>query len=642
MRWRGRAPDDRHDGGRAPGGCGHQRTRHGRAGHRCVPADRAADDGCGGHVDPGAPVEPLRWGPCALTDAASDAQCATLTVPLDYAHPMSSIDLAVVRLPASGERIGAVVFNPGGPGGSGVEFVATQVANVRDDLWPDLVDGFDLVGFDPRGVAGSGALRCVDDATIDALAYVDWTPDTDEERRIVDAVPNFADACRSTYGDTLRFYDTANTARDMDRLREALGESKLTFYGASYGTLLGATYASLFPDRVRALVLDGGYDPTGDDAGEVEGVTLIGLETGFARWVAWCERTTGCPFGPTEVDARWTALRDRLDATPLRAGEGRPVNDAVLLVATRASMYSRASWPILAHALADADAGDGADLLALADGYSGRHHDGSWDAGRQASAVIRCASGLAGDDAHDAGAVAAALRALSPHFGHDLAAADLVDPCGDLPVGTPTPLAYTGDGPILVVGGANDPVTPLTWAERLAAELGVRAALIVSTGEGHTAFFGSTCVNDAATAVLVTAEAWTGAATCAPDAARSRPSWFDALPTVSGLVPIDLLGGLDLLVPATDAYAVSYVTDLAPVVAADRIEEAIGPTGLSVLDRSVVALASDMDAVRLVVGVGDEVAVVLVIGADALSGTSPLAPLGTLLPGTTLVVVVAP
>jgi pimeloyl-ACP methyl ester carboxylesterase len=195
----------------------------------------------------------LDWGACDDPSAVDPSlECATLQVPLDYDAPNGdSIDLALIRIPASGDRAGAVLFNPGGPGASGYEYAANGGTTYTAALG---TQAFDFVGFDPRGVDRSGGIRCVTDEYMDQHLYIDGTPDTPEEQALADESENgFVDACKEKYGDTLRFYSTANTARDMDAIRVALGDEQISFLGISYGTYLGAVYATMFPDRVRAM-----------------------------------------------------------------------------------------------------------------------------------------------------------------------------------------------------------------------------------------------------------------------------------------------------------------------------------------------------------------------------------------------------
>lgn len=586
----------------------------------------------------------LDWGACEDDGVPADAECAVLAVPLDHADPAGAVvELALVRLPAAGTRIGSLLFNPGGPGASGVDFVTGEVAAIRDRLWPDLVEGFDLVGFDPRGVGGSGALRCLDDADLETYAYLDPTPDTDEERRLLDAAPAFDEACRARYGDALRFYDTVSAARDMDLVRRALGDEQVSFYGASYGTLLGAVYASLHPDRVRVFVLDGAYDPVGQDAADIARTRLVALEAAFERWVTWCETTPGCPFRAEDVDGRWVALRSALDLTSIAASDGRTVNAEVLDTATVAALYERSAWPLLAGAAAAAERGDGTGLLALADAYLGRRSDGTWATDQQANAVISCASGLEGAVPQDPGVAAGDLRRLAPHFGGGLRASDLVDPCGALPTGSIGSLDYAGTGPILVIGGADDPITPLAWAERLTAALGGTASLLRYTGEGHVAFFDSACVRDAASRLLLAPTSPAVTVPCAADPDVPRPSWFDALPAVAGIDPVDLLGALAVVAPTTQSYAESATTSLDAVAAADLLVAAYRAAGLDVVDRTAVDMVEGVTFERLVIRTASgRTAVTLVLGPDALAADPFLAVLRTLLPeDASLVVTVA-
>ena len=207
----------------------------------------------------------LDWTDCPEEDTPSvgEVECATLTVPLDYENPDGKqIDLALIRTPAGDDREGAVLTNPGGPGGSGVDLVVNAGSTMQAEMG---LDDFDIVGFDPRGVDRSGGISCVSDEVQDKYLYVDPTPDDAAEAQLYDeAKTAIPDACRQKYGDDLVHYSTANTARDMDEIRKALGDEQITFLGISYGTYLGAVYATMFPDQVRAMVLDSAYEPTGD------------------------------------------------------------------------------------------------------------------------------------------------------------------------------------------------------------------------------------------------------------------------------------------------------------------------------------------------------------------------------------------
>jgi pimeloyl-ACP methyl ester carboxylesterase len=325
-------------------------------------------------------TETIVWGPCDDEPDATDPslECGRLSVPLDHADPGGErLQLALVRLPAvEGDAVGVLLVNPGGPGASGVDMVLQGAAGLPYELG---AERFDIVGFDPRGVDRSGGIECLTDAEMDATMYVDDTPDTPEEQAALDAAESlFDDACVARYGDGLRHYSTEATARDMDLLRAALGEQLITYYGASYGTYLGAVYATLFPDRVRAMVLDAAYEPTGDTIEEQYSAQLVGFEQAFDGWVAWCQQDTSCAVHGPDVWATWEQLADALDAAPVPAQDGRSANQTVLYGATTAALYSESSWPVLADAMAAAQAGDGTGLYRLADGYAGRNPDGTY------------------------------------------------------------------------------------------------------------------------------------------------------------------------------------------------------------------------------------------------------------------------
>jgi pimeloyl-ACP methyl ester carboxylesterase len=605
------------------------------------PVDSAPDTSEPTTTDAPVDAGTIDWGACDIENADPDAECGTLSVPLDYDAPDGErIDISLVRIAAGKEskRIGSILFNPGGPGGSGVDMVALQVGPQRTLRYPELGDKFDLIGFDPRGVDRSNGIRCVDDAWQEKYRYIDSTPDTPDEEVLVDEqTTTFVAACQTTYGDSLIEYDTANTARDMDQIRAALGDEKLTYYGVSYGTILGAVYATLFPDNVRALVLDSAYDPQGIDSGESAIIQFRGFEGAFANWVTWCEANEGCPFGNTDVDARWTALRDLLDATPVPADDGRLANRDVMVLATISALYSNSSWPQLAVALGDAEAGDGTGLYTLADSYNGREADGTWATIQQSNPVIGCASGLAIAPAADPEATATEIAAVSPHFIYETTADDWDSGCDGLPEGSIPETTYAGSGPILVIGGLNDPATPFEWAEKMSASLS--AELLTFTGEGHGAFFESSCVVDAAVDVLVSGEP-SDVTTCEPDEPLARPEWFDGLSIPAGFEPIDLLGAEELLGldPAT-MYATSFVTSSA--TATDDLSAALADGDWNEAQRAPLEIDGATDGEQVVFIGSDGALAALVLGPTTL-GLPDLAAFSGLVPdGQTLVVLIA-
>ncbi|MFZ4810233.1 MAG: alpha/beta hydrolase [Ilumatobacteraceae bacterium] len=482
-------------------------------------------------------VEPLDWGTCTDEfDPGPDFECATLTVPLDYGDADgATLDLALIRLPASKQRTGAVLLNPGGPGGSGWDFTASAATALRDEMG---LEAFDLVGFDPRGVDRSGGIRCLTDEQVDATVYLDSTPDTPAEQEAYDAAPYLEDACRDAYGDDLAFYSTENAARDMDVIRRALGDDTISYLGVSYGTYLGAVYATLFPDRVRALVLDAAFEPSGDDDVEQYTTQAGGFEGAFNDWVTWCQTTPECAFTSADVASAWEELSSQLDDAPAPGDDGRLANEQVFSTATSAALYSRDAWPVLAKALADARSGDGAGLLRLADGYVGRSPDGTYDTQEQSFAVITCASGLGSPAPADPQAVVDELGRVAPRFSEGVTVDDFGDECEGFGISaTPPILSYTGDAPVLVIGGLKDPATPLRWAEEMTAAMGANARLLTYTGEGHGFVLTATCVTQLAAAVLVDGTLPDEGETCDPDPEIERPSWWDRLVLPPGIDP---------------------------------------------------------------------------------------------------------
>ena len=487
---------------------------------------------------------PIQWGTCAdPTVTETSLECATLTLPLDYSRPSGeSIDIALVRAPATSTRNGAVLFNPGGPGGSGFDPIAQSGTTIQRSLG---LEHYDLIGFDPRGVDRSGGIKCVDDAFQEQHLYLDDTPDTPEEQAVLDeADTGFAKACKAHYGQTLQYYSTANTARDMDRIREGLGDTEIGFLGISYGTYLGAVYATLFPDRVRSMALDSAYEPNGDTPEQQVLTQLIGFEGAFNDWSSWCQSNPECDFRAGDVGARWDALRQRLDDHPLTSTSGRTINQSTMDVATSAALYSKSDWPVLADALTQAEAGDAEAMLSLADDYEGRKADGTFDTLFQSIGIIECASGIEQKPPADPAALLKNIQQNAPRMGRGITLKDLTDPagrCSDLMPEQPTvKLKYSGTGPIVIVGGTNDPATPIRWAKEMTAALGDRARMVTFTGEGHGQLLVSTCVTKIEGDVLANSKLPAGGQVCEPDPIVAKPNWWGDLPQVPGSTTIDL------------------------------------------------------------------------------------------------------
>ncbi len=559
------------------------------------------------------PPAELTWGPCE-EGTAEVLECATLAVPLDYANPAGpTIDIAVIRLPARPDvREGAILLNPGGPGGSGFDFAASAAEAIDFEMG---LDGrFDIVGFDPRGVDRSGGIDCLDDATLDALVYADDTPDdVGEAAAIVAQQVMVGSKCQEVYGDSLRLYSTENTARDMDMIRAALGDEQLSYIGISYGTYLGGVYATLFPERVRAMVLDSAYEPTGDSEYDQWITQPVGFDQAFANWAAWCEEGTECAFTDVDVAARWDALLAALDANPVKSDTGRPVNHVVMETATKSAMYSELAWPSLGAALADAEVGDGTALLAMADSFNGRSSDGTYDSIYQANPVIRCASGIDQVTPADPAALLAELQKAAPRFGRSYDLTDFRDTCRDSIAEDIAAIvsSYPGPAPIVVVGGLNDPATPFRWAEEIAAQMGPNVALVRYTGEGHGQILGSSCVTDAEALVIRDLQLPAPDTTCEPDPPVARPAFWDDLPVPPGVGPLVDDPAIDLAIglPPSQVYADVWHLSGDPATVAEDYEAGFTELGFEVIE------APDLlpGAIALAAFAPDETQVVILV-----------------------------
>ncbi|MEV5831025.1 alpha/beta hydrolase [Spirillospora sp. NPDC052242] len=442
-------------------------------------------------------------------DCGGGFQCATVQVPLDYAEPGGEkIGIAVTRLPArnKSERIGSLLTNPGGPGASGIGFARQAAAAFGADLRAR----FDIVGFDPRGVGESGPVRCNTTAELDRFFATDSSPDDPAERTtLATRSEQFADTCGAKAKTTLPHVGTADAARDMDVLRGALGDDKLTYYGASYGTYLGASYAEQFPKNVRALVLDGAVDPR-LSATDILVEQAKGFETAFRAFAEDCTATPGCPLGdsPDAAAKNLQKLLDETDNKPLTArGDSRKVTESLATMGIATALYAKNYWPTLREGLAQAmQKDDGTVLLALADQMVDREN-GSYSNQTDANMAVNCVDkpNPPNVDAY-AKAVAKAEKS-APLFGEFVVWGGL--PCVYWPAKTdkaPAPATAQGAAPILVIGTTRDPATPYAWSERLADQL-QSGVLLTLDGDGHTAYLqANPCISRATDNYLVTAQ----------------------------------------------------------------------------------------------------------------------------------------
>lgn len=445
----------------------------------------------------------------AFWNACGDGfDCTTVSAPVDWSDPASDrIQLAVVRQESTNTTKGTVLTNPGGPGGSGFDFVSFGYA-----VTPALRADYDVVSWDPRGVGRSTRVACfADPAQADGLLYgatAAYESDAwfDEQTQATGA---FGAACSANTGELLAHMDTASSARDMDLIRAVVGSDKLNYVGYSYGTWLGTVYAQLFPANVGALVLDGGYDPT-LSAFDLFQQRMVGFDLAFRSYMQDCLGGTGCPFSGDIAQALGdaTSLIASADATALVGDDGRVLDTATLATAIGSLLYSTSYWGSLTDLLVAYRAGDPAPAFTAADGYNGRYADGSYDTTTGVSFAVTC---LDYDFAADTFAPRdrlAQIDAAAPILGTFMARDDyaLLDlACRQwpaAPAALPTTFGAAGV-PILVVGTTNDPATPYAWSQSLAAALGT-GVLITRNGDGHTGYNkGNACVDSAVDAFVL-------------------------------------------------------------------------------------------------------------------------------------------
>lgn len=436
-------------------------------------------------------ADPFGWTPFA-EDVDDRTDQGTLTVPLDYSHPDGQkIELFMVRHRADpSKRIGTLLVNPGGPGFGGSFLVSGSLGLYSQAL----VDAFDIIAWDPRGTGLSEpAIDCIDDDQYDHFyGEIDGSPDDAAEvEKVRSAAKEFATDCETKNANLIQFVGTNNSARDMDAIRRALGEDKISYFGFSYGSELGATWATLFPTTVRAAVLDGAADPNADSLESAIQQTK-GFEATLNTFLERCSKGPDCPFGNRDAAAAFDELLAKLDAEPIPSVSGRPkVNRDIAIQATAQAMYSQFNWPVLAKALTDAENGDGAGLLALYDEYYGRQIDGSYDNSLEAFQTISCMDDpqretVAEEDA-DSALIDAAAPRMSPKgtIGYF---------CTFFPKPLDPRITITGEGagPILVMGTTGDPATPLESSRNMAKAL-EDGRFVIVRGDQHTGYDVNEC-----------------------------------------------------------------------------------------------------------------------------------------------------
>jgi len=459
----------------------------------------------------------LKW-----RDCYGNYQCSNLLVPIDYSDlSVGAFSLALLRFQAldPDRRIGSLVVNPGGPGSSGVDYAY----NAEYIVSPEIRERFDIVGFDPRGVGESAAIKCLNDDEIDESFAADPKPDDTAEFALYvsDARDYFAKCAENTKH--LISYSTLNSARDLEILRSALGDQKLNFLGKSYGTYLGTLYAELFPEKVGRFVLDGAVNPESNNRETMLG-QAVGFDLALDAFIADCLKDRTCPLTGDLQSSRnqIIELLGRTAISPLESKSDRKVTEGLVLIGIASALYeSESGWPVLRNAIKEAISGTGDSFLELADIYSGRQEDGRYLSNENdALQVIDCL------DQKEIETVVAYRKGVAefseqaPVFGPYLALAGLAcryfpDLNNNLNKVENVEIEKISTNPILIIGTTRDPATPYKWAQSL-TKIFAGSLLITLDGDGHTGHGrGSKCVDSAVDRYLLTGTTPKSALFCA-------------------------------------------------------------------------------------------------------------------------------
>ncbi|MEW2118163.1 alpha/beta hydrolase [Streptomyces sp. NPDC005474] len=471
----------------------------------------------------------IKWSACAAETAmddlpTDDLQCGKVTVPLDYAKPGGgTLDLAMARYRATGKSRGSVLLNFGGPGGAGV----SQLAYDGKDFM-SLTNGYDVVTFDPRGVGRSSPVSCGEDTDTEPTG----SKVTGDPRAVLERLRRIARTCVQHSGPVLRHIGTVDASRDLDVMRQALGDKKLNYLGFSYGTRLGAVYAAQFPHKVGRFVLDG-VDTLTESLAEQGLAGAVGQQTALEAFLTWCVTDIACPFGQDARIARERVVElvGSLDRDPLPRDHGDSFSGQDLVGAIGQGLYSKEMWPTLERALAAVAAGDVEEALGFGGGgavvpalprQNPLRRNPSPDSGGglvdevdvpldnlpAALMAINCADDpdrpTAARITKDLAALRATYEKASPVFGRYRLTEVLT--CYGRPKGTE--FIRTGvrdlDAPkMLLVGTRGDPATPYRWTTETAERLGSSAVVLDNKGEGHTGYSSSKCVHRKVDAFLL-------------------------------------------------------------------------------------------------------------------------------------------
>jgi pimeloyl-ACP methyl ester carboxylesterase len=464
--------------------------------------------------------QPIEWGPCRVAGSGAPAklpsgvQCGKLAVPVDYKHRNGdAATLGLVRFPATRDKIGSLVINPGGPGESGIEAAVGLVQS----LPPQIRERFDLVGFDPRGVATSRpAIWCNSDADNDRLrkeTQADYSPAG--VAHIEDETKEYVARCVAKMGKKfLSSVGTDNVARDLDAIRDALGDSKLTFLGYSYGTRMGAAYAEAFPKNVRAMILDGAIDPNVDPV-ESDLRQAKGFQDAFDNYAKDCAKSPTCPLGtdPAKaVDVYHDLVYPMVDKNnptrgiSMRTKDPRGLSYSDAIIGTIMALYSPAFWHNLTSALTEMKHHHGDVMLQLADLYMRRDKHGHYSNSTDARVAINCVDQPPVTDRAKVIDEDRRSRELAPFMNYGKYTGDApLATCAFWPVpptSKPHSVSVANLTQTLVVSTTHDPATPYQAGVDLSNQL--KGGLLTYDGTQHTVVFqGNSCIDDYATAYLV-------------------------------------------------------------------------------------------------------------------------------------------
>lgn len=466
--------------------------------------------------DPLAPYlgQEVQW-----SDCGAGAECATVVAPLDWDNPGvgEDVSLAVSRHSATGQALGSLFVNPGGPGASGYEFVLDSVDFAVSEV---LRESFDVIGWDPRGVNFSSPVSCAaTDAELDYFFFgeLEAQPDTPEwDAELLAESIRFGQECQANTGELLEFVDTLSTVRDLDLLRHLVGDEQLNYLGYSYGTLIGALYIDTFPEKVGRMVLDGPVDP-GASQFDLVVNQHRGFEEALEAYLVECNLTNSCPFaGSLEQRLRGVSdLYDELEQNPLRHADGRLIDDGMLRTAMVTTLYAQSSWPFLTRMFEELQEGITDTAIFLVDFYYDREGGVYQNNSMEAFIAINCLDYPVESDPAVLEAQAEQLREAAPYTARPSGDGDLV--CMNWPYPPKLnkgPVRGEGANPVVILGTTGDPATPYNWSVSLNEQL-ENSVLLTLVGEGHLAYDERvSCINDPVDLYFVTGDIPEDGLTC--------------------------------------------------------------------------------------------------------------------------------